>query len=305
MIIGIGTDIADISRLATSLERTGEAFLKHVYAPEEMAGCPQKEGPRRLEFLAGRWAAKEAFAKALGTGITGECLMREIVVLNCEGGQPRIQLKGKTAVTAAKRHVSTIHVSISHEKQLAVATVLLEGERGNIEDSRNENMIEDCDCSLADRTAEIGKKLLAKGLHLGTAESCTGGWIAATITAMPGSSEWFDGGIVVYTNDWKQRHLGVKTETLEAYGAVSTQVVQEMLEGLRKRQGVTAGMAVSGIAGPGGGTPAKPVGTVCFGAMVEGNIRTECRHFAGDRQTVRRQSVEACLNLLDELLSEG
>ena len=124
-ILGLGTDIVEVDRLRQSLERTGEAFLEKVYTDAERAAMPAN-GQRRLEYLAGRWAAKEAFAKALGTGITSECRLAEVSVCNDpESGRPRMTLTGAAAATAARLGVRAIHLSISHERHYAVATVLI------------------------------------------------------------------------------------------------------------------------------------------------------------------------------------
>ncbi len=125
---GLGTDIVQISRLETSIQRTGDTFLAHVYAPEELKQAPPEGSVRRLEYLAGRWAAKEALAKALGCGITDKCRLREIVVLNEEGTRrPLLTLRGVTAKTAEGLGVRRCLVSIAHERDYAVATVITEG----------------------------------------------------------------------------------------------------------------------------------------------------------------------------------
>ena len=123
-VIGLGTDIVRIDRLAQSVSRAGAAFLEHVYAQEELAQAPQPESSRRMEYLAGRWAAKEALAKALGCGITGQCRLTEIVVLNDPSGQPRMSLTGAAAQTAAALGVRQCLVSITHEHEYAAATVV-------------------------------------------------------------------------------------------------------------------------------------------------------------------------------------
>ncbi|MFA6814746.1 MAG: CinA family protein [Lentisphaeria bacterium] len=151
----------------------------------------------------------------------------------------------------------------------------------------------------------ISSILCKKNWMMGTAESCTGGGIGGICTAIPGSSEWFAGGFITYTNEWKQRQLDVKKETLDVYGAVSEQTVCEMLAGLQKNGGVSAGVAVSGIAGPGGAVPGKPVGTVCIGA-VAGDKRDVVRClFAGNRAEVRQQTSYKALQMLDALLKES
>jgi nicotinamide-nucleotide amidase len=156
--------------------------------------------------------------------------------------------------------------------------------------------------SLALRT---GRALLVRGQRLATAESCTGGWIAKALTDVPGSSQWFEGGVVSYANAVKERELGVAPALLRAHGAVSEPVVRAMAEGARGRLGVDLAVAVSGVAGPDGGTPDKPVGTVWFAwATPEGTHARE-RHFGGDREAVRRQSVAYALERLLELLWTG
>lgn len=131
---------------------------------------------------------------------------------------------------------------------------------------------------------------------LATAESCTGGWIAQAVTTVPGASAWFERGFVVYSNAAKEELLGVRPATLAAHGAVSEETVREMAEGALERSRAQVAVAVSGIAGPTGGTPEKPVGTVCLAwAVRSGPTRVETRRFSGDREAVRRQAVEAAL----------
>jgi nicotinamide-nucleotide amidase len=133
-------------------------------------------------------------------------------------------------------------------------------------------------------------------LNVVTAESCTGGWIAKTLTDLPGSSGWFDAGIVTYSYEAKQSLLGVNPRTLEATGAVSEQTVIEMVSGALSRFGAGLAVAVTGIAGPSGGTAEKPVGTVWIGWKRRGGYaHAQLFHFAGDREAVRRQTVGAAL----------
>ena len=147
--------------------------------------------------------------------------------------------------------------------------------------------------ALAER---VGQALKAKDLMMATAESCTGGWIAQAVTAVPGSFEWFERGFVTYTYISKREMLGVKPETLAAFGAVSEQTVQEMAAGALARSHAQLAVAVSGTAGPTGGTPQKPVGTVCFGWGAKGAaVQTAVAHFAGNREAVRRQAVAYAL----------
>ncbi|HEX9672114.1 MAG TPA: nicotinamide-nucleotide amidohydrolase family protein [Burkholderiales bacterium] len=143
---------------------------------------------------------------------------------------------------------------------------------------------------------EVGAALKARGLMLASAESCTGGWVSEAVTMVPGSSDWFERGFVTYTYISKREMLSVKEATLENRGAVSEEVVREMAQGALARSHAQVAVAVSGVAGPGGGTPEKPVGTVCFAwGMKDGKPRSETMRFSGDRESVRRQSVEHAL----------
>ena len=136
-----------------------------------------------------------------------------------------------------------------------------------------------------------GKKLKATNSMLVTAESCTGGWVAQAVTSIAGSSDWFERGYVTYSNAAKREDLGVSAKTLLRHGAVSEATAREMARGaLRKARGTIA-LAITGIAGPGGGAPGKPVGTVCFAWARGRRIRSETKRFRGGRTSVRRQSV--------------
>lgn len=138
----------------------------------------------------------------------------------------------------------------------------------------------------------VGEALAARGLWLATAESCTGGWIAEAVTAIAGSSAWFDRGFVTYSNAAKTDMLGVGGDTLDTHGAVSEATVSEMAAGALARSRADLAVAVSGVAGPGGGSAAKPVGTVCLAWARRGApTATTTVHLAGDRVTVRRQTV--------------
>jgi nicotinamide-nucleotide amidase len=149
----------------------------------------------------------------------------------------------------------------------------------------------------------VGEALLSRGLMLACAESCTGGWVAEVVTATAGSSSWFERGFVTYSNASKQELLGVKAETLRRHGAVSEAVVAEMAVGALRRSHAQIALAISGIAGPTGGSPDKPVGTVSFAWVQQGDDpETDTVRFSGDRESVRRQSVfHALQGLLDRL----
>jgi nicotinamide-nucleotide amidase len=148
----------------------------------------------------------------------------------------------------------------------------------------------------------VGATLKARGLRLVTAESCTGGWVSMALTAVAGSSDWFERGYVTYSNAAKRDDLGVQEETLRRHGAVSEQTASEMAAGAIRRTGAQVALAITGIAGPTGGTTAKPVGTVCFAWAHGGKISSETRRFDGDRESVRRQSVLHALQGLLQLL---
>ncbi len=152
---------------------------------------------------------------------------------------------------------------------------------------------------------ELGGALKRRGLMLATAESCTGGGVAEAVTMVPGSSDWFERGFVTYTYISKREMLGVREATLEKHGAVSEEVVREMAEGTLARSHAQLAVAVSGVAGPAGGTPEKPVGTVCFAWSAKDDTpRSETRKFSGDREAVRRQSVEHALRGVLALLKQ-
>lgn len=151
----------------------------------------------------------------------------------------------------------------------------------------------------------VGEKLKAAGALLVTAESCTGGWVAQAVTSVPGSSDWFERGFVCYSNASKAELLGVSPETLERHGAVSEETAREMAQGALRRGRGTLAVAVTGVAGPAGGTPGKPVGTVCLAWAGEHGMRSETRHFAGDRESVRHQSVERALQGVLEALDSA
>ena len=143
---------------------------------------------------------------------------------------------------------------------------------------------------------QVGARLQAQHLMLATAESCTGGWIAKMITDIPGCSAWFDCGMAAYSYEAKQALLGVRPETLTEHGAVSRETVLEMVSGALVTSGASIAVAVTGIAGPTGGTEDKPVGTVWIGWKRRGGYpRAEAFHFDGDREAVRRQTVAASL----------
>ena len=152
---------------------------------------------------------------------------------------------------------------------------------------------------------ELGRELKRRKLMLATAESCTGGWVSEAVTMVPGSSDWFERGFVTYTYISKREMLGVKEATLDKHGAVSEEVVREMVAGALARSHAQVAVAVSGVAGPTGGTPEKPVGFVCFAwGMKDSKPRSETKRYSGDREAVRRRSVEYALKGVLALLAK-
>lgn len=148
----------------------------------------------------------------------------------------------------------------------------------------------------------LGAALKARGLRLATAESCTGGWVAMALTAIPGSSDWFERGYVTYSNAAKREDLGVAEETLRQHGAVSEEVAREMAAGAIRRARAQVALAITGVAGPAGGSAEKPVGLVCFAWAHGSKMASQTRRFDGDRESVRRQSVLHALERVLELL---
>jgi nicotinamide-nucleotide amidase len=155
------------------------------------------------------------------------------------------------------------------------------------------------------RSGRLGALLLASGRTIAVAESCTGGLLAGAITAVPGSSRYFRGGVVAYHNDVKAGALGIPPSLLAAHGAVSREVAVAMAEGAIARMGADVAVATTGVAGPGGGTKGKPVGTVWIAVADRRGVRRAHRHrFGGDRGEVRRATVRAALEAAVSLLGE-
>ena len=148
----------------------------------------------------------------------------------------------------------------------------------------------------------VGAALRRHGLRLAAAESCTGGLVGHRITNIPGSSTYYMGSVTAYAYDAKVRLLDVKWETLEAHGAVSSQVVSEMAIGVRRALAADIGISISGIAGPGGGTPEKPVGLVCFGLSTPDGDWTTRQQFDGDRTAVKEQAADFILGYILQYL---
>lgn len=166
------------------------------------------------------------------------------------------------------------------------------------------NAVAHTDAQLEQRALSVAELLLARGQSMVTAESCTGGWIAKVLTDVPGSSAWFECGVVAYSYEAKEALLGVHPQTLERTGAVSQETAIEMVSGALARYGAAVAVAVTGVAGPSGGTPDKPVGTVWIGWKRRGGYaHAELFHFDGDREAVRRQTVAAALDGVRKILT--
>jgi nicotinamide-nucleotide amidase len=159
--------------------------------------------------------------------------------------------------------------------------------------------------SITSLTQQLAQTLLAKGFKIALAESCTGGLLAAQLTSLAGSSDWFERGFVTYSNQAKEESIGVPKELIERYGAVSEEVAKAMAEGALNHSLAQVSVAITGIAGPGGGTANKPVGMVCFalGMQVDDQIQTrsQTKQFSGDRQSIREQ---ACVYAIESLLEQ-
>lgn len=158
---------------------------------------------------------------------------------------------------------------------------------------------------MSDLLTGVSERLVRDGLRLAVAESCTGGLLAARLTAPAGASRYFVAGFVTYANGAKEAMLGVRSETLAAYGAVSEQVAREMALGARRASGAEAALAITGIAGPDGGTAEKPVGTVWIAASLAGRSEARRFQFEGSRSAVREASALAALEMLGAMLDEA
>lgn len=153
---------------------------------------------------------------------------------------------------------------------------------------------------------QLGRLLEARGLRVVTAESCTGGWIGKALTDIAGSSDWVEGGFISYSNRCKQQMLGVDPALLSAHGAVSEPVVKAMAIGALARTDADLSVAVSGVAGPGGGSADKPIGLVWFAwARADDEVRAEAMRFSGDREAIRLQAVAFALQGLQALVDGG
>ena len=155
-------------------------------------------------------------------------------------------------------------------------------------------------------SSELGELLTLKDYSFTCAESCTGGWVGHALTSIPGSSEWFGSSFVTYSYEAKTQILGVSSKDLDNFGAVSEEIVEQMVSGVLHKSGANVGVAISGNAGPAGGTDTKPVGTVCFAWKMEGqDVITSTEYFVGERNEIRYSSVERALMGTIELVKKN
>lgn len=161
------------------------------------------------------------------------------------------------------------------------------------------------DKAIIDLVTRLGEVLRERGWSVSCAESCTGGGVAYAFTSVAGSSDWFNQSWVTYSNEAKMRELGVASSTLNTVGAVSQKTVEEMATGVRKKSAAEAVVTVSGIAGPGGGSKDKPVGTVWFGFLAGENAQQEKQIFSGDRIAVREQAIQFAITHLYKMITEN
>ena len=160
------------------------------------------------------------------------------------------------------------------------------------------------DDELQQLAIQLGDKLVARGWMVATAESCTGGWVGQLLTSLPGSSAWYERGFITYSNAAKTEMLGVRADTLENHGAVSEETACAMATGALTHSHAQASLAITGIAGPGGGTPQKPVGMVCYGwAFTDGTVISSNCRLSGDREEIRSRAVAAALRGLIDLIA--
>jgi nicotinamide-nucleotide amidase len=155
-----------------------------------------------------------------------------------------------------------------------------------------------------DLAAVVLQRLRDRRQTIAVAESCTGGLLGARLTAVPGASDVVLGGVIAYANAVKETHLGVRQETLRQHGAVSQETAREMASGVRRRFGSAVGVSITGVAGPGGGTPEKPVGTVCCAVDFAGAMSSARVSVTGDREEIRRRSAQLALNMVRRALAE-
>lgn len=322
----------------TYLERLRERFQRRVQGPMPESNRTQAEIPRGATVLPNRWGTApglwlegEQGVVVLLPGVPREMrgLLEQEVVPRVRdrvaraGGAPKVTLSRTLRTTGITESALADRVGPLEERLPPATLAYLPSHEGvdlrltawSLERAEAERVLAEAVQVLEpilgahlygedgrDLAAVVLDRLEQHGARLAVAESCTGGLLGERLTAVPGASRTFVGGVVAYANDLKASELAVPQALLDQHGAVSEPVVRAMAEGVRHRFGVAAGLAVTGIAGPTGGTPEKPVGTVWLAACLEGRSEAALRRFAGDREDVRRRSAQAALDLMRRML---
>ncbi|HLB38162.1 MAG TPA: competence/damage-inducible protein A [Gemmatimonadales bacterium] len=320
------------------LEQLRERFQRLGRAPMPEANRTQAEVPRGAIVLPNRWGTAPGLWLEGGPGVVVllpgvpremRGLLEQEVVPRVKdwatrlGGAPTVTLSRTLRTTGIAESALADRVGPLEDRLAPATLAYLPSVEGvdlrltawGLEQGHAERILGDAAGILrpalgshfygegaCDLAAVMLERLEQRGASLAVAESCTGGLLGERITAVPGASRTFVGGLVAYADGVKDSELGVSQAILEQHGAVSEAAVRAMAEGVARRFGVPASLAVTGIAGPSGGTPEKPVGTVWLAAVLEGRCETALRRFAGDREDVRRRSAQGALDLMRRLL---
>ncbi len=321
------------------LDRLRERFHRRAQGPMPESNRTQAEIPRGAVVLPNRWGTApglwlegEPGVVVLLPGVPREMrgLLEQEVVPRLQervtrvGGSPKVTLSRTLRTTGITESALADRIGLLEERLGPATLAYLPSYEGvdlrltawSLERADAERVLGDAVRALmpalgghiygedgCDLAAVVLERLEQRGARLAVAESCTGGLLGERLTAVPGASRTFVGGVVAYANDLKASELGVPQALLDEHGAVSEPVVRAMAEGVARRFHATASLAVTGIAGPTGGTPEKPVGTVWLAAWSEGRCETAQRSFPGDREDVRRRSAQAALDLMRRLLT--
>jgi nicotinamide-nucleotide amidase len=258
-------------------------LLARAHGVPDAPGASSREGSPHVivsRTLRTTGIGESALADRLGSLARGPSGLPLAYLPGWEGVDLRLTSRGRSAENAAR----ALDAGVAELRSVLGAHVY--GEDG------------------ADLAAELLRQLRERGLKIAVAESCTGGMLGARLTAIPGSSDVVLGGVIAYANAVKESLLGVSAATLATHGAVSEETAREMAAGARERLHADVGVGITGVAGPDGGTPEKPVGTICLATDVRGAVRSVRTLLIGDREEIRRRSTQAALNLLRRALAE-
>jgi nicotinamide-nucleotide amidase len=274
------------------IERNGKVFISMPGVPHEMKLMMNKYV---IPKLSKKYSTEVVYHKLIKTIGIGESWLSEKIAPWAQSLPAHIRLAYLPSLGQVKLRLTASGESLGElQKQVDGEIEKLQEYAGRFIYGYDSDEIE----------ATVGKMLSSENLTLGTAESCTGGFLAHKITSIPGSSEYFLGGVISYDNTVKVNTLGVKQETLDAYGAVSEETAIEMARGIRRIMNTDVGVATTGIAGPGGGTPEKPVGSVWIACDFQGTVQTKKLQLWKDRQVNIQASTVAVLNLIRITLSK-